>query len=587
MALDGIFLNFIKNEISDLAVGGKVDKIHQPSREELVIHLRTKNGNKKLFLSVRANSPRIHFTEHAPENPAVPPMFCMLMRKKLLNAALTGVRQAELDRVLYLDFDGVNEIGDRVSMTLSIEIMAKYSNILLVDGDGKIVDALKRVDFSQSKVRQILPGFPYTPPPPQTKLSITEHTTENIIGQIKAFPNKTLPSAIISTLSGVSPLTSRELAGDDTDSIVDEMSDRAFDSLRVRIDELRTLVLGGAGIPFMLRDDTGKPVDFSFNRIKQYGGKYEGICFESFSKLLDDFYYECDRLERTRQKAHDLVKFLDSAITRTAKKINIQQTELKQCADREKLRVSAELINANLYRLEKGALYYDLENYYDNNNIMRIKADPAKSPAANAQKYFKEYRKAKTAEQMLTGLIEAGKQDLQYLETVADALDRAVTQSEISEIRQELIVSGFLKNKNKNDRKQPKLLPPIEYRTSDGFKVLVGRNNMQNDRLSLKTAAKNDMWLHTQKFPGSHVIIVSDNREISDEAIVEAAEIAAYHSKARDAKLVPVDYTFVKHLKKPQGAPPGKVIYHIYYSVNVTPDREKIERMIVKTAGNF
>lgn len=582
MALDGILLNLAKKEILDGAQFSRVEKIHQPSREELVIHLRGKGGGKKLFLSVRANSPRIHFTQHAPENPATPPMFCMLMRKRLVNAALVDVRQSELDRVLYIDFDATNEIGDKVKLTLSIEIMAKHSNIILFDGNGKIVDALKRVDLSQSTVRQILPGFRYTAPPPQNKLSILEHTTENIIAQIRSFENKTLSSAVLSSLQGVSPLISREISGDFSDHYVDEVSDVGFEELVKKIDELRKTVESGNGIPFMLKDETGKPVDFSFMPIRQYGTKYSTEEKESFSELLDDFYFECDRLDRTRQKAQDLVKFLNSAIARISKKISLQQAELKQCADREQLRINAELINANLYRLEKGAAFYDLENYYDENKVIRIKADPSKSPAANAQKYFKDYRKAKTAETMLTELIEQGQNDLQYLETVADALDRASAQAEIEEIRNELVVSGFMKFKRKNNQKQPKLLPPMEYRTTDGFRVLVGRNNMQNDKLSLKTASKSDMWLHTQKFPGSHVIIVSDNKEISDDAIVEAAEIAAYHSNARDAKLVPVDYTYVKHLKKPQGAPPGKVIYHVYYSVNVTPDRAKIEKMEVK-----
>lgn len=582
MALDGIFLHLIKSELLETALNGKVDKIHQPSREELVIHLRTKSGNKKLLLSVRANSPRIHFTQNPPDNPATPPMFCMLMRKRLLNATLTGIRQAGLDRVLYLDFDATNEIGDKEKLTLSIEIMSKYSNILLIDQNGKIVDAIRRIDLSQSTIRQILPGFPYTPPPPQTKLNITEHSTENILEQVKIFSNKSLSSALLNSMQGISPLTSRELANGLSDGSVDEVSDRDFGVLSQRIDNLRKIVLSGSCTPFMLKDETGKPVDFSFGRIEQYGSQYRSVEYGSLSELLDEFYSECDRVERTRQKAHDLVKLLDSAISRISKKVSLQQAELRQCADREKLRINAELINANLYRLEKGALFYDVENYYDENKPIRIKADPSKSPAANAQKYFKDYRKAKTAEQMLKGLIEQSQQDLQYLETVSDALERASTQGEIDEIRQELVVSGFMKSKRKNNGKQPKLLPPLEYRTSDGFKVLVGRNNIQNDRLSLKTAAKNDMWLHTQKYPGSHTIIVSDNRQISDDAIVEAAEIAAYHSKARDSKLVPVDYTPVKNLKKPQGAPPGKVIYHVYYSVNVTPDKEKIEKMLVK-----
>ncbi len=582
MALDGIFLSFIKKEILDGTQFSRVEKIHQPSREELVIHMRGKGGGKRLLLSVRANSPRIHFTEHAPENPATPPMFCMLMRKHLVGAALVDIRQSELDRVVYIDFDATNDNGDRGKLTLSIEIKAKHSNILLFDGDGKIIDALKRVDLSQSTVRQILPGFKYTAPPPQSKLNILEHSTENIIAQIKAYPNKTLSSSVLSTLQGVSPLTSRELSGENAELYTDEVSDKGFEALASAVDNLRKQVISGKALPFMLKDETGKPVDFSFMPIRQYGTKYVAEEKESLSNLLDDFYFECDRLDRTRQKAQDLVKFLNSAIARISKKISLQQAELKQCADKETLRISAELINANLYRLEKGAPFYDLENYYDENKILRIKADPAKSPAANAQKYFKDYRKAKTAEIMLAELIGNGKNDLQYLETVADALDRASTQAEIEEIRAELVLSGFLKNKRKAVGKQPKLLPPMEYRTSDGYRVLVGRNNMQNDKLSLKTAQKSDMWLHTQKIPGSHVIIVSDGKEISDQAIVEAAEIAAYHSKARDSKLVPVDYTYVKHLKKPQGAPLGKVIYHVYYSVNVTPSREKIEKAEIK-----
>lgn len=581
MALDGIFLSQIKSELLLGAQGGRVEKVHQPSREELVIHLRSKAGAKRLLLSIRGNSPRIHFTQHAPENPAKPPMFCMLMRKHLVNAMLVDIRQAGLDRILYLDFNATNEIGDKVRLTLSIEIMAKYSNIILFNEDGKIIDAMKRVDLSQSAVRQILPGFPYIAPPQQSKLNIVNHTTENILAQVRSYETKTLTSALLSTLEGASPLTCRELCGEFGDFYTDEVSDAGYKALAENLDKLRKIVTENGGVAFMLKDEIGKPVDFSFMPIEQYGNKYNKETKQNFSDLLDEFYFETDRIERTRQKGQDLVKQLNSAIARTAKKLSLRQAELKQCADREKLRISAELINANLYRLEKGALFYDLENYYDDNKIIRIKADPSKSPSANAQKYFKDYRKAKTAEQLLVGFIEKGKEDLEYLDTVSDALERASMQSEIDEIRSELADNGFIKYKRKNTPKSKKSIPPLEYITTDGFRVLVGRNNVQNDRLSLKQSSKSDMWLHTQKIPGSHVIIVGDNREISDDAIVEAAEIAAYHSKARFAKLVPVDYTLVKNLKKPQGAPPGKVIYHVYYSVNVTPDKDKIESKAV------
>ena len=583
MALDGIFLNHIKNEISPSLIGSRVEKIHQPSREELVLHLRSRAGAFKLFLSVRVNSPRVHLTQSAPENPATPPMFCMLMRKKLTNSLLVNIRQPGLERVLYFDFEAVNDIGDRVLLTLSIEIMAKHSNIILTDENGRIVDAIRRIDFSRSEVRQILPGFPYTAPPAQDKpdLSLTE--TAEIIERIKSFENKTVSSAILNSCQGVSPLICREIAFSCGEDIyVCDMNSKYEESLIERIDNLRQLIEAGSGTPYCIKDETGKPCDFAFTEINQYGDMRTCEKKESFSALLDEFYSEKDSVERTRQKGRDLVKFLHNAIERTAKKINLQRAELEKCADREELRISAELINANLYRLERGSLYYDLPNYYDNNNNMRIKADPALSPAANAQKYFKLYRKAKTAEQMLTDLIIKGEDDLQYLESVSDSLDRASSQAEIDEIKAELVMSGYLKSKGKDKKKPLRTSSPIEYETSDGFRVLVGRNNLQNDKLTFKTANKSDMWLHTQKIHGSHVVIFSNNREISDNAIVEAAEIAAYHSNAHEAKLVPVDYTYVKNIKKPAGAPPGKVIYHVYYSVNVTPIKEKIESKLKK-----
>ncbi len=583
MALDGIFLSHIKNELAPQIISARVEKIHQPSREELVLHLRSRAGAFKLFLSVRVNSPRVHLTSNPPENPATPPMFCMLMRKKLTNSLLVNIRQPGLERVLYFDFEAVNDIGDRVMLTLSIEIMAKHSNIILTDENGRIVDAIRRIDFSRSEVRQILPGFPYTPPPAQDKPDLSAAEAEEILERINTFQNKTVSSAILNSCQGVSPLICRELAFRcEEDIYVCDMNSKYETRLLEEIRALKALTEDCSGVPYCIKDETGKPCDFSFTDICQYGSMRSSEKKESFSALLDEFYSEKDSVERTRQKGRDLVKFLHNAIERTAKKLNLQRAELEKCADRESLRISAELINANLYRLERGSLYYDLPNYYDNNNILRIKADPALSPAANSQKYFKLYRKAKTAEQMLTDLIVKGEEDLQYLESVSDALDRASSQAEIDEIKAELVLSGYMKSKGKDKKKTLKTSNPVEYRTTDGFRVLVGRNNLQNDKLTFKIAHKNDIWLHTQKIHGSHVIILGENREISDEAIVEAAEIAAYHSHANGAKLVPVDYTRVKNIKKPQGAPPGKVIYHVYYSVNVTPVKETIESKLLK-----
>ncbi|MBQ7595652.1 MAG: NFACT family protein, partial [Clostridia bacterium] len=357
MAFDGIFLRHIINEISPCITGARVEKIHQPSREELVIHLRSKSGAYKLFLCVRASGPRVHFIEETPENPASPPMFCMLMRKKLTNSMLKDIRQSGLDRVVYFDFDAVNELGDRVTLTLSVEIMAKHSNIMLTDENGKIVDALRRIDFSRSEVRQILPGFPYTPPPAQDKLDLLTVETDEIIDRVKAYEFKAVSSALLNSVQGLSPLICRETAlrcGEDI--AVCDMNSSYESKLANEIERLKSICAHCSGQPYVLRDESGAPADFSFTEINQYSGKLISEKKDGFSAMLEDFYREKDRAERTRQKGHDLIKFLHNTIERTAKKLDLQRIELKKCADREELRISAELINANLYKLEKGSL---------------------------------------------------------------------------------------------------------------------------------------------------------------------------------------------------------------------------------------
>ena len=583
MALDGIFLKQVKNEIEKEAVSMRVEKVHQPSKEELVLILRGRNGQKKLMLSARANSPRIHFTNHAPENPKTPPMLCMLLRKHLTSAMITGFRQVDSDRILFVDFDSTNEIGDRVKLSLVIEIMAQHSNIILINSDNNIIiDSLKRVDFSTSSVRQILPGLTYVLPPKQFKLDLFAESAEKICEKILSFSNKNLSSAVLSSIEGVSPVISREIAFKvtDYDKFCGELDENEKQKLKTVIEEIQDIIKNEKALPFIVEDENSRPVDFAFIEINQYGSVRKSVKEESFSSLLDRFYYERDRLERTKQRSDDLYKKLNNLIQRTAKKINLQTSELAQCADRETLRINAELISANQYRLQKGVTFYEVENYYDNNNIIRIKADPALTPTANSQKYFKEYRKAKTAEKMLTELIENNKEELEYLESVLDSLNRADGEDEISEIRRELADSGYLKSKQKDSRnKNLKALPPKKYISDDGFTILVGRNNIQNDKLSLKTARGNDMWLHTQKIHGSHVVIVADGKEISDTAIEQAAILAAYHSKARISSQVPVDYTPAKNLKKPNGAKPGFVIYHVYNTLFVKPDEKLVEKL--------
>ena len=581
MPLDGITINLLKKELSGCIIGSRIEKIHQPSKDELVFHLRSREGAYRLLISASANSPRIHLTANAPENPATPPMLCMLFRKHLTGAVITDIRQLGLDRVIFLDLAGTNEIGDAVTFTLCIEIMAKHSNIILVNSEGNIVDAVKRVDFTQSSVRQILPMFRYEYPPRQGKANLTEIEPETAVNLIKNCTGKRLSGAILETLEGVSPLISREIASFSCggDIAVSEMNELYEQRLLRKLTEIRETLVSGNGIPTMLIRDTVKPYDFTFMDITQYGFAVSSKTFESFSQLLDDFYYEKDRFERTKQRSQTLLKLLSNMSARAARKLQSRQAELEACADKDTLRINAELILANQYRLEKGALFYDLENFYNNNEPIRIPADPALSPSANAQKYFKEYRKSKTAEQMLGKLIEQSEQELAYLESVIDSVNRADGYTELAEIRNELYEQGYLK-KAKNDKtKKMKPMPPMEYISDDGYTILVGRNNVQNDLLTFKTAAKDDSWFHTQKIPGSHVVVIGNGDIIPELTCRQAAILAAYHSGGRESSQVAVDYTEVRSLKKPVGAKPGKVIYHTYNTMWVTPDRELCERL--------
>ncbi len=581
MPLDGFTLHFLTSELQREIVGCRVEKVHQPAKDELVLHLRDRNGPKKLFLSASANSPRVHLIKAAPENPSTPPMFCMLMRKHLTSATITDVRQKGLDRVLFIDFSATNELGDRVELSLCAEIMAKHSNLILIGQDGRIVDAVKRIDLTQSSVRQILPGFEYLDPPAQDKLSLLDFEAKNISDKVLNFTSKMLSSSLLGTVEGASPLICREIAeksgGDMQVGCMDGIQKMRVADL---LDEIKEKLEQKAASPFILKDESGKPFDFSFMPITQYGSIYVMSELDSFSQLLEEFYSERDRIDRTRQRSADLQKLLNSVLSRISRRLNNQRAELAACADKESLRINAELITAYQHTLKKGSLFYELENYYDNNNILRIPADPALSPSANAQKYYKEYRKAKTAEQMLATLIEQGEEELQYIDSVIDSLSRASGFGEINEIRAELARSGYLKRKNLPNKKTlQKASDPIEYRSSDGFKILVGRNNVQNDHLSLKTAAKGDLWLHTQKIPGSHVIVCAQGDDIPDNTVLEAARIAAYHSRARESANVPVDYTQARNLKKPVGAKPGKVIYHVYNTVYVTPVKDDVEKL--------
>ncbi len=574
MAVDGLFLGLLGNELESLLIGAKVNQVSEPSRDEIILGLHTKDGNKKLLISTRADSPRVGFTSYGVENPKEPPMFCMFLRKHLSGARIKAVRQYESERILFIDFDALNAVGDRRELTFAIEIMGKHSNCILLDSEGIILDALKRVDMTLSSKRMVLPSLRYELPPSQGKLSLLSTSSEVITERILGERNKTLDKAILSVVMGVSPIVSRELAFracGTVDISVSELSENHAKNLQKELELLRETVTLNKGIPTLIKNQESKPFDLTFTSVEQYGNTLEQEHFATFSELLDEYYHSRDAIERMRAYSSDLLRLVTNAIARLTRKINVQTSELEETKNREELRIRGDLLQANLYRIEKGASFAEVENFYDeNNSLIRITLNPAKTPAQNAQKFYKDYARAKTADRILRVQLEKGKEELLYLESVLDLIERAESSKDMQLIRRELSDLGYIKL-NKGKQKEPSELPAKEYKTSDGFTVLIGRNNRQNDKLTLKLSAKDDVWLHTKDIHGSHTVIKAEGREVSETAIYEAAQFAAYNSKARESAQVPVDYTFIKYVQKPAGSPYGRVIYTHQKTVYVKP----------------
>ena len=584
MALDGAMLHLIKRELEEGILGAKVDKVFQPSREMLILAMRGKNMNRKLLVSASANSARIHFTEYPVENPAQPPMLCMLLRKRLCGARLSAIVQPGLERVLLLKFDAHNELGDEITLTLAVEIMGRHSNIILIDERGLVIDSVKRIDSELSSMRLILPGIQYELPPAQDKYNIAEGLPDEAANKVLACQGQRLDKALMGVIQGISPVVAREIAYRSTgftDFVLDDISDSQKDKLRYNLSSLKD-ILGGKGEPNLITIG-GKPTDFTFIYPRQYGASAVSSTYGDYSSMLDDYYYRRDLGDRMKSKSQDILKLLANSSARISKKLDIQSAELKKCADREQLRRNGDLINANLHLLQKGDILAEVVDYYSEDcGTVKIKLDPLLTPAQNAQKYYKEYRKLQAAEQHLTGLIEQGKAELAYIDSVLDLLSRAESERELAEIRQELTDEGIIKRRKTAPGKQPPKLPPLRFRSDDGFLILVGRNNRQNDSLTLKESRNYDVWLHTLHVPGSHTVIVCDGKQPSNRTIEQAAQLAAYHSGARASGLVAVDYTNIKYVSKPRGAKPGMVIYTHQSTLYVHPDEALAERLAEK-----
>ena len=583
MALDGAFLHAVRSELLPL-IGGRVEKIHQPSREEVVISIRTRQGSKKLYISANAGSARVHITEKQVDNPQVPPMFCMLLRKHLGSGRLTAVRQDGLERILFLDFECVNELGDVVTVTLACEIMGRCSNLIVIGSDGRVIDSIKRVDEEMSRQRMVLPGMRYTLPPRDDRLCFLTCQPEEILGRLSEEAPAELSKALIRSCEGISPILAREwtfFAGRGAHIQSDQLTQDQSDRLIFAIKRTREQLTDGQCCFSVVLDKDGLLKDFSFIRLSQFGTLMLTRELPSASELLDFFYYERDRAARTKQRANDLFKLLVNLTERTSRRISVQQGELAACAEKEHFKLCGDLISANMYRLSKGDVSANLENFYEEGcPLVEIPLDVRKTPAQNAQHYYSEYKKCVTAEEKLADQIEKGQEELAYLESVFDALTRASSENDIIQLRLELSEQGYIRTGG-SKQKPPKALPPVEYRSSDGFTIFVGRNNHQNDWLTLKFAEKSDIWLHTQTITGSHVIIVAEGEEVPDKTIEEAAVIAAVNSRGRNSNLVPVDYCLAKFVKKPSGAKPGKVIFTNYKTAFVKPDIELEQQLRV------
>lgn len=594
MSLDGAFLHCVKEELSAL-VGARVDKIYQPSREEIIVSLRMLGGEdrsaKRVVFSAGGTAARVHLTEQEYENPSAPPLFCMILRKHLSGGKLVNIRQDGLERVLFFDFECVNEIGDKVTNTLTSEIMGRYSNVILMR-DGRVVDSIKRTGDRMRSLsdggdenftgRRILPNIPYEAPARAERLCLLDVEVGDVLNALFGgeYDNQRLAKALSAVLEGIAPIFARECAfyaAGDVDAAVSGLSDpekmRVGDFL-----EKAKKALNGAADYTLLTDEAGNKKDFSFVDVKQYGGLYRAQGFNSPCRLLDEFFGAAAKQDRMKQKARDLLKTVNTAYERVSRKLELQKKELSECGEREVFRVTGDLVNANIYRLEKGMTKCVLEDFYTG-EPREITLDARLTPAQNAQKYYNEYRKLDTAEKKLTELIKKGGEELSYLDSVLDSVQRAENDSELSEIRRELREQGYLRAQKGDDRPSKKLSEPLKFRSTEGYEILVGRNNRQNDLLTLKTAKATDIWLHTKDIAGSHVIIRTNGQAPSEQTILEAAMLAAFHSKARSGSGVPVDYVAVKFVKKPAGAKPGMVIFTNNKTLYVTPDESVVEKL--------
>lgn len=577
MPLDGIAISNICYDIERIALGGRVEKVYQPERDELVLAIRAGGANHRLMLTSSASHPRLHFTKISKPNPATAPLFCMVLRKHISGGWLVCVTQPGFERIVELGITSPNEMGDVTQKRLIIEMMGKHSNIILVDSDGCILEAAKRITHSLSTVRQVLPGMPYSYPPGQGKAD-PQVLNESAFLQIQKFGQESAKGFIYKNFSGISPATAAEIchrAGISADAPCEALSQHGSSRLYEALSGLMLEVSSKDFQPHMLlKNDT--PQDFFCTKATLFAGLegYESRPYYDISTLLEAYFVKKDTNTRLAQKTADLRRIIQTNIERCIKKRGIHEHTLAQIENRQEYRIKGELLTANIHQLSQGMTTAVLQNYYDESlPIIDIALDPMLTPAENAQRYFKRYNKDKRAHNALAEQISANEDEQRYLEALIETLETCVDEADIDQVREELFENGYAKKRKPQKGLAPKA-KPLHYLSSDGADIFVGKNNRQNDEL-LKSADNRDVWMHVKDIPGSHVIIKHTGGSVSELAIAEAAALAAYYSKGRESSNVPVDYTTRKNVKKPSGAKPGMVIYDNHRTLYITPASPK------------
>ena len=566
MAFDAFFMAAVLDEVRQNTAGARIEKIHQPSRDTVILQLKSAAGRQKLVFVSNPTAPRLHLTAASPENPAQPPMFCMLLRKHLSGARLNRVEQPPMERCAVFTFDCIDELGDAVQKKLVAELMGRTCNLYLLDADGRIIDCLRRVGLDETSHRPALPGMYYQSPEPVQKQDPTG--TEDYVNLLKAPGADLLSDRLMDTLGGLSPLVCREaalFAAGDTDA---RLNDADLSAMAEKLKLFFREHLQHPA-PYYYCAADGTPKQFAFCPIRQYGACQQA---ESFQQLLDAFYVQRDKRDAMRQKSQAVRKTVTNLCQRLSRKIAVQEKELTATYDRERLRQLGDILTANLHRIQKGQTSVTVEDFYDENMAqIQVALSPLLSPQQNAAKYYKDYSRMKTAEKELTKQLELGRQELTYLHSVLEELNRAESEAELEEIRAELRQGGYLRHESgKRQMKQPKV-QPMRFESTEGYPIYVGRNNRQNEELTFRLARKDDLWLHASKVPGSHVIISCGGTTPPDDTVTQAAQLAAYYAESTGGQNIQVDVTPVKQVKKTPGGKPGMVIYHTYRTVIVNP----------------